>query len=121
MNIQIEFNGLPHSLTVEEHIRAKAAQLEELNAGALDCRVSVEAPHKRRSQGRAYNLRINLHVPGDEIVVNHDSDEDIYVALRNAFAAVRRQLQTYAERQRGAIKHHEMQAQPASAARIGGN
>lgn len=118
MNIQIEFNGLPHSQTVEEHIRTKAAQLESLNAGAIDCRVSVEAPHKRRTQGRAYNLRINLHLPGDEIVVNHDSDEDIYVALRNAFAAAKRQLQAYTERQRGAIKHHEMQT--ASAARIGG-
>jgi hypothetical protein len=40
-------------------------------------------------------------VPGSEIVVNRDQDEDLYVALRDAFDAARRQLEDYGRTQRG--------------------
>jgi hypothetical protein len=40
-------------------------------------------------------------VPGREIVVNHEHDEDIYVALRDAFNAAKRQLEDYAQIRRG--------------------
>jgi len=33
-----------------------------------------------------------VRVPQREIVVNHDHDEDLHVALRDAFDAVERQL-----------------------------
>jgi ribosome-associated translation inhibitor RaiA len=44
-------------------------------------------------------VRIDLKVPGKEIVVNRDHDEDIYVALRDAFDVARRQLEDHARRQ----------------------
>jgi cold shock CspA family protein len=52
-------------------------------------------------------VRIDLKVPGGEIVVNHDHHQDVYVALRDAFAAARRRLEDVLRRTRGEVKAHE--------------
>ena len=46
-------------------------------------------------------------VPGHELIVNRDHDEDVYVALRDAFASVTRRLEDVARRQHGQVKVHE--------------
>ena len=38
---------------------------------------------------------------------DHHAHEDVYVAIRDAFDAVRRKLQDYARKQRGDVKSHE--------------
>lgn len=45
-------------------------------------------------------MRIDIGVPGNEIVVNRDNYEDVYVALRDAFDASKRQLDDYSRRLR---------------------
>jgi len=51
-------------------------------------------------------VRIDIKVPGSEIVVNRDKHEDIYVALRDAFDAAKRQVEEFGRRQRGDVKRH---------------
>ena len=53
-------------------------------------------------------MRIDIRVPGGELVVNRDMNEDVYVALRDAFDAAKRQIEEYGRKQRGDTKHHEM-------------
>jgi cold shock CspA family protein len=72
----------------------------------------IEAPSRRHREGRLYHIRVDLKVPGREIVVKrdpseHHTHEDIYVAVRDCFDAVRRQLEDHVRRQRGDIKAHE--------------
>jgi hypothetical protein len=43
-----------------------------------------------------FNIHIDLGVPGKEIVVDRQENEDAYVALRDAFDAAKRQLEDYA-------------------------
>ncbi len=99
--IQITVRDMPHSPTLDEHIRAKAAKLEQHFSPITSCRVVVESPHKHHHQGRHYVVRLDITVPGNEIVVNHEHDEDAYIALRDAFAAAKRQLEDYARIRRG--------------------
>jgi cold shock CspA family protein len=66
----------------------------------------IEVPHKHKHQGRSFDVRLDLTVPGKELVVNREADEDVYVALRDAFDAAKRQLDDYGRRQRGDIKAH---------------
>jgi len=47
-----------------------------------------------------------LTVPGAELVANHTQHEDVYVAIRDAFDAMSRQLEDYARKQRGEVKTH---------------
>jgi ribosomal subunit interface protein len=99
--VQITVRNMPHSEALDEHIGIKAAKLEQYFSPIISCRVVVEAPHKHHHQGRQFVLRLDIKVPGHEIVVNHEHDEDVYVALRDAFDAAKRRLEDYARIRRG--------------------
>ncbi len=105
--LQITTRDIPESEAIETHIREKAGKLEQFYPHIVGCHVVVEMPHKHRHQGKLYNIRIEVKVPGGEVVVNRDLAEDIYVALRDAFDAVKRALEDYGRKQRGEVKHHE--------------
>lgn len=98
MNIplQVTFRGLPHSQALETHIREKAEKLEQFFDRLIGGRVVVEQSARHSQQGKPFNIRIDLSVPGKEIVVDRQENEDAYVALRDAFDAARRQLEDYA-------------------------
>jgi len=104
--LQITVRDVLHSDAVEAHIREKAAKLEEFSGHIMSCRVVVEMPHKHSHQGRQFNVRIDIGVPGEEIVVNRDHHEDVYVALRDAFDAAKRRLEDHVRRARRDVKIH---------------
>jgi ribosomal subunit interface protein len=88
-------------------ILKKASKLDSFYDRITSCRVVVDAPHRHQSKGLLYNVRIDLTVPGRELVIKREPHEDLYVAIRDAFDAARRQLKDFALRQRGDIKTHE--------------
>lgn len=104
--LQITMRDIPHSDALEDHIRQKAVKLETLYPHLMGCRVVVEIPHKHKHQGRQFNVRLDITVPGSELVVNREADGDVYVALRDAFDAAKRQIEDYGRRQRGDTKAH---------------
>lgn len=109
--LQISFHGLAASEAVADQIRERAARLERFYKRIVSCRVVVEVPHRRHHQGRLYHVRIDLTVPGDELVISRESSEDhahedVHVAVRDAFDAAQRRLEDHARRQRGAVKVH---------------
>jgi len=105
--LQITIRDIEPSEALEARIRDKAEKLEEFFKHITSCRVVVEVPHKHHRQGKQFNVRIDIGVPGSEIVVNRDHAEDVYVALRDAFDAAKRRLEDYARKIRGDIKTHE--------------
>jgi ribosomal subunit interface protein len=104
--LQITTRDIPHSEALESHIRQKAAKLETFYPHIMGCRVVVDIPHKHKHQGRMFNVRLDITVPGGELVVNREADGDVYVALRDAFDAAKRQIEDYSRRQRGDTKTH---------------
>ena len=105
--IQITFRGMGPSDAVEARIRERAAGLERFYDRITGCRVVVEAGHRRHHKGRIYHLRVDLTVPGGEIVVKrdppeHHAHEDVHVAVRDAFDAARRQIEDHVRRLRDA-------------------
>ncbi len=114
--IQITFRNMPASPAIEAAINEKAARLERFASHITSFRVVVEEPHRHHHQGRLYNARIDVGVAGGELVVNrapaeHHEFEDVYVAIRDAFDAITRQLEDFVRRQRGETKHHEPRAE----------
>ncbi|HKQ77583.1 MAG TPA: HPF/RaiA family ribosome-associated protein [Blastocatellia bacterium] len=123
---QITWRGTAPSPALGAKIHEEAAKLEEFYGRITSCRVMIEIPHQHR-----FHIRIGLTLPGDEIVVNREPTshsslqrtegaveqelasphEDIYVAVRDAFKTARRQVQEYAQRRNGAVKHHKTYAQ----------
>lgn len=104
--LNITFDDVPGSEALEQHIRDKVAKLETLFPHLVGCHVTVGLPHKHKTHGKMFEVRIDLKVPGAELAVNHHQDEDPYVALRDAFDAARRRLEDHTRRQRGEVKHH---------------
>lgn len=110
--LQITFRDVPRSEALEADIREKAGKLDQFYEKLMACRVVVERPHGHQHKGELFQVRIDLTVPGRELVVQrapgqHHAHEDPYVAVRDAFDAARRQVQDFARRQRGDVKHHE--------------
>jgi ribosomal subunit interface protein len=91
--VQITVRDVDASDAVEARIREKAADLERFHPHIVSCRVVVERGAKHKHQGKPYVVRLDIGVPGSEIVVNRDEHEDVYVALRDAFDAAKRQLE----------------------------
>lgn len=133
--LRVTFRNMPPSKAIEANVRERAAKLGSLYDRLMGCRVTVEAPHRHHYKGKAYQVRIDLTVPGGELVINrapkrldvaksrpsdlsdkdlaeshepgkHGAHEDIYVAIRDAFNAAGRRLQDYARKRRGKVKRH---------------
>jgi ribosomal subunit interface protein len=91
--VQIAFHNVPRSDALDAHIRQRAAKLEAFQPRITSCRVTVEEVGKHEHQSRQFRIRVDVRVPGhQEYVVNRDRDEDPYVAVRDAFDAMERQL-----------------------------
>jgi cold shock CspA family protein/ribosome-associated translation inhibitor RaiA len=110
--LQVSYRHVTPSAAIEAAIHERAAKLDEFFGRITGCRVLVEAPHRRHHHGGLYHVRVELAVPGRTIVVNrepqeHHEHEDVYVAIRDAFDAVRRQLEDYVRESRGFTKTHD--------------
>jgi ribosomal subunit interface protein len=104
--LKITMRHMAQSEALEARIRRNAAKLEEFHPNVTGCQVVVEEQRRHPQQGHWFNVRIAVRVPSHEIVVNRDHDEDVYVALRDAFAAVTRRLEDVARIHRGDVKAH---------------
>jgi ribosome-associated translation inhibitor RaiA len=103
--LQVTFRGMEPSETIEARIRQRAEELDHFHGRIMGCRVVVESAHRHHRKGRIHHIRVDLTVPGGEIVVNrdppeHHAHEDIHVAIRDAFDAARRQLEDHLRRAR---------------------
>jgi ribosomal subunit interface protein len=102
--IQITVRDMPHSLALESEIRKKADKLNQFYHHINSCHVTVQIPQKHKHQGKLYSVHIDLGVPGNTLVVNHKIDENVHIAIRDAFRAAQRQLSSYSHKRRGDVK-----------------
>ena len=106
--LQVTFRDMPHSDAIEAEIRRRAAKLEAFCDRIISCRVTVETPAGHKQQGKLFSAHVDLKVPGEEIAsTRRNEHEDVYVAIRDAFDAVRRRLEDHTRRQRGHTKQHQ--------------
>lgn len=100
--LQITYRGMGPSESMSQHIHGEAEKLEQFFDRIVGCHVVVEQPHKHHRQGKLFHVRVDLHVPGKDIVVGkehaqHHEHEDPYQAVNDAFEAARGQLQHYVD------------------------
>ncbi len=109
--LQVTFRGMAPSPAVETRVREMGRRLDRFRNRITSCRVVIEAPHRHHHKGRLFTVSIAVTYPGGEIVANRGkrfdhAHEDVYVAARDAFNAIQRQLKDDARIQRGATKIH---------------
>ncbi len=104
--LQIQFHGMERSEALETSARNHADKLNSFARDLIACRVAIDLAQKHQHQGRPYSVRIDLTLPGQELVVNRVQNEDVYVALREAFDSMKRQLEDLVRKRRGQEKQH---------------
>ena len=104
--LQIVIQDMPHSNALDARIRAKVAKLKKMFPRLTSCRVTAAAPHHHEQRRRLFTLRVNIMFPGGEVVVTRGEHEDVYVLLRDAFIAVRRELEKSIGRREGDTEPH---------------
>lgn len=109
MQIPLEITAHHFTLNdaLEAMIRERAEALEKFYPRLIRCHVTIEGPGNHHRTGGPHDVKIDLSVPGRELVVTRQTGEDVTVVLRDAFDAARRQLQDFARKQRGDTKVHE--------------
>jgi ribosome-associated translation inhibitor RaiA len=107
--LNIQFHGMEASQAVEAKAREFAAKLDAMAPDLMACRVRIDLEQKHQHQGRPYGVRLDLTLPGHELVVNKVQSEDVYVALRDAFDSMKRQLDEVVRKRRGQEKPHALE------------
>jgi ribosomal subunit interface protein len=105
--VQITIRDIASSKPLEIHLRQKAQKLTHFNDKIISCRIVVELLQKHKHQGKLYNARIDVAVPGKELAVTKKCNEDVYVAIRDAFSAIERKIEEYARKRHGRVKSHD--------------
>lgn len=110
---EITFRNMEASPAIRERVEDRVAWLERHNGRLTHVRVTIEAPHRNHQKGKIYHVKIAMGLPGHpELVVsqepeNNHAHEDVYVAIRDAFAAARRLIEDRSEIRAGRVKTHE--------------
>jgi len=97
---------MSHSDAIEAKINEKSSKLESFYERIMGCRVVVEELQRRHRRGNLYSVRIDITVPGKELAVSRQENEDAYVAIRDAFDAAVRLLEEHGRQKRGVVKAH---------------
>jgi hypothetical protein len=127
--LQTTFRNMKHSAEMENCVRTEAEKLETFYHRIVGCRVAIEVPHRHDRKGKPLHIRIDLTLPGKEIVITHESaalrrtvvkraeagaatkkpaplHSDLELAIHEAFKSAGRRVKDYARRQRGEVKNH---------------
>lgn len=110
--LELAYRGVEPTEATDDLIRRGVEELETLVDRITSCRATVELPNLRRQKGDLYRVRLDLRLPGAEVVVDrtppeHRSNEELNAAIGEAFDTARRRLIRLAERRRGDVKAHD--------------
>jgi ribosomal subunit interface protein len=105
--LQVTFKNIPPSEAIESHIAEKAAKLDRFSERIMSCRVVVDSTQRRQHQGKMFVVRIDMTVPRSRELVTSAENEDVYIAIRDAFDAAYRVVEERRRRERGVVKTHE--------------
>ncbi len=112
MQVEMTFRGMEGTEALRADIHTHADKLQQFAPEIIHCTVVLEPAEHRHHKGNRFVARIRLTLPGGELDVGHTpsgdrSHEDAYVAIRDAFKAMRRKLQDFHRKQQRQVKHHE--------------
>jgi cold shock CspA family protein len=113
--LKMTFRNVNKNAAIESLIRQQADKLERVCDHIVSCRIAVEKPQEHQKSGNPFRVRIDVTVPPEhELVVTRNSGEgdlheQLMTVIRDAFAAMRRQLKKLVEKQRREVKSHPEQ------------
>lgn len=105
--LDITIRDIEKTPFIENKIREKTDKLVKFYDRIESIKVVVEVPQNHKHNGKLYSASLEVLVPSKKLIVNKKADENLYIAIRDAYAAMTTQLKEYAAIQRGAVKSHQ--------------
>jgi cold shock CspA family protein/ribosome-associated translation inhibitor RaiA len=96
--VQITERNVEDSDAARTLVHKCVEKLEVFYGRITSCRVMIEGTPM------AYNVHVDIRVPGEEIVIKRQAHPELHTAIQEAFDAAGRRLQDYARRIRGDVK-----------------
>ncbi len=118
--LQCTFRGMPHSDSLEAHVRRRAEKLDRFFDRIMHCHVVIDLSNKHHRHGNRYRVTIDITVPRrHEIAIARAPSldqplEDAHAAIEGAFDDAERRLVDWEEKMRGAVRSSGRQ-HPATA------
>ncbi len=112
-DLEVVFKNMPRSEFVAARVHDEIAKLGRVFNRVMSVRVVVEAENRSRRHGDLFRVGIHATVPPrisldvTRAGPRNHAHEDVYVAIRDAFQAMRRRLQEHAQHMEGRVKTHE--------------
>jgi cold shock CspA family protein/ribosome-associated translation inhibitor RaiA len=105
MQIPLELSARRATLTpdVEAELRARAEKLERHYRRITSCRIAVEGPSHHHHEGGPWRVRLDITVPGSELIADKEA-ATLTAAIQDAFDAAERQVEEFARKRRGDVK-----------------
>ncbi len=109
--LEIVLKNVKNKSEIEAVVYEKIEKLEKVCDHITSCHVLVEQNPTHQHATFSYHIRVDVKLPPHhEIVVKRDSGrnvhEDLGAVLREAFIAVRRQVEQILDRQKSLVKAH---------------
>jgi len=103
--LQITFRDVQPSPAIAEHVRRRTEKLDVIFERLTSCRVAIESPNRNGNLGgRHYHVRIDVTLPGAEIVAGRHhanvSDADCHVAIDRSFDEAARLIKDHMDKVR---------------------
>jgi putative sigma-54 modulation protein len=103
--LQITFRSMAHSDALAAHLERRAEKLDHLFDKIVSCHATVELAGHHHSHGDRYHLKLNVGLPGHEIIASHTPRDDrkaesAHESADRAFDEAERQLEDWVRRQR---------------------
>jgi hypothetical protein len=108
----VVFHNLEPSDAVILRAKQLLGKLLQFFPAIMHGTMTIEDRHRHHHQGHIYHVALRFHLPGGDVVVSHDPEinhahEDIYVAMRDACKAARKQLAQLSKESRGSGLRHQ--------------
>jgi hypothetical protein len=125
-HVQITYRNLSASPATDDKIYDRVNWLTRFYPRIVGCHVVIEVPHRHHRHGARVHVRVQVMIPGDDVIVNHEpairvgvtedgaaepdgekrrSQQEVETAIHEAFDVARRQLDESAQRQRDVKRH----------------
>ena len=109
---QVTYRDFSAPQLAADRIQERVDRLEQIFPRINSVHVVAEEANRSRTKGKLFQFHIDVSVPGGELAVSNDqhdrhAHEDFFVAMRDSFNAMERQLKAWAQKHRGEVKTHE--------------
>ena len=96
--LQVTFRGMSPSEALRDRVRQHTDKLTTFHRHIMGCKVAITAPGHHHKHGQNFRVRVDVVVPGAELVIGSGADpayHDAYAAVDGVFKNAARVLREH--------------------------